>query len=429
MSSFTALVASPPWLVEAQTPTRNPAITRVARGLVFCCLLALIFATEYAQTGSTATKSPLYSAIGDGFRVIDALVLGLALIHGFALGCSRNRVRTFPRNLALLIAAFGIAIGVSLLYGIQRGGQNFFFDWRALALGIAFYVIYRFWIQTAAEARVAIAAFAFIAGMHVAFFSYSYLRGQGDTLLGMQIPLFDGPAISAFVFAALLGLSFFASDSSNRERWSWLILSAAAMLLVALCFRRSYWAELAVGVVVLAITTRGFRLRVLALPLCMIAIAFAVLGTSFTQRLASIDFTHDDAPYSQDNSDHVGDVLDAWAQVRAAPVMGIGLGTSYPTWHIRNWKEESVMVHNAPLHVWLKYGLLGLAIYFAYHLLLFRSLRRHGKRSPPQHTATVNPVLAYLAAQFIVSIGFTPWPYSAMQSTNLIAFLLAVAFV
>ena len=30
------------------------------------------------------------------------------------------------------------------------------------------------------------------------------------------------------------------------------------------------------------------------------------------------------------------------------------------------------MVHNAPLHVWLKYGLLGLALYFAYHLSLFR---------------------------------------------------------
>lgn len=429
MSSLTSLASSPLWFAEAQAPTRDPAITRVTRGTVFCCLLALIFATEYVQTGSTATKSILYSAVGDGFRVIDALVLSLALVHGFALGCSRNRVRTFPRNLCLLIAAFGVAIGVSLLYGIHRGGQNFFFDWRALALSIAFYVIYRFWIQTPAEARVAIAAFTFVAGIHLASFSYSYLRGQGDSLLGMQIPLFDGPVISAFVFAALLGLSFFASDGSNRRRWLWLVLSAAAMLLVALCFRRTYWAELAVGVVVLAISARGFRLRILALPSCMIVVTFAVLGTSFAERLASVDFTRDDAPYSQDNSDHVGDVLDAWAQVRAAPVMGIGLGTSYPTWHIRNWKEESVMVHNAPLHVWLKYGLLGLSIYFAYHLSLFRSLRRHRKRSPPHHTAIVNPVLAYLAAQFIVSLGFTPWPYSAMQSTNLIAFLLGVAFV
>jgi O-antigen ligase len=201
------------------------------------------------------------------------------------------------------------------------------------------------------------------------------------------------------------------------------------MFLVALCFRRTYWAELAIGVALLAMTVPGRRLRTLALPLCMTLVAFLALGTSFTQRLSSIDFTRDDVPYSEDNSDHVGDVLDAWAQVRAAPLMGIGLGTAYPTWHIRNWKQESVMVHNAPLHVWLKYGLLGLALYLAYHLSLFRELRMHGKRSPPQHRAIVSAVLAYLAAQFLVCLGFTPWPYSAVQSTNLIAFLLAVAFI
>lgn len=122
-------------------------------------------------------------------------------------------------------------------------------------------------------------------------------------------------------------------------------------------------------------------------------------------------------------------MLDAWTQVQAAPVLGIGLGTSYPTSHIRDWKEESVMVHNAPLHVWLKYGLLGLGIYFAYHLSLFRHLRIRREHSPPQHRAVVAAILAYLAAQFVVSMGFTPWPYSAVQSTNLIAFLLAVAFV
>jgi O-antigen ligase len=120
---------------------------------------------------------------------------------------------------------------------------------------------------------------------------------------------------------------------------------------------------------------------------------------------------------------------DAWVQVCASPWMGIGLGRSYPTSLIRNWKEESVMVHNAPLHVWLKYGLLGLGLYFAYHLYLFRYLHLQGKRSPPGNRLIVSAVLAYLAAQFVVSLGFTPWPYSAVQSTNLIALLLAVALV
>ena len=429
MSALTSALQPLTWGAEPETSTRPTAIARVARAALLCCLLSLIFVTEYEQGDSSAAKSILYNVLAGGFRVIDILVLCFGLAHGFAIGCSRKRVHRFPRSLTLLLAAFGIAIAISLVYGLERGGRNFFFDWRALALGIAFYFIYRFWIQSAADARAAIIAFALVVSMHVVTLLFSYLRGQGDSLLGVRIPLFDGPAISALVSAALLGLSLFGGDSSVRQRWLWLSLSAGAMLLIALCFRRTYWAELVAGIALLAITARDRRMRTLALPFCIIVVAFAAMGTSFTERLSSIDFTRDDAPYSEDNSDHVGDVLDAWEQVRAAPVMGIGLGTSYPTWHIRNWKEESVMVHNAPLHVWLKYGLLGLAVYLAYHLSLFRCLCRHGKRSPPQHRVIVNAVFAYLAAQFVVSLGFTPWPYSAVQSTNLIAFLLAVAFV
>ena len=133
--------------------------------------------------------------------------------------------------------------------------------------------------------------------------------------------------------------------------------------------------------------------------------------------------------------------------------MGIGLGRSFQTARIKGWKEESVMVHNAPLHVWLKYGLLGLVCYIWFHAAVFRTLWTrmkadrsrakaallssrvypHGRsvrfhRGDGQHiTAFVCAALVFLAAQFVVSLGFTPWPYSSLQSTTLIAFVLAVA--
>jgi hypothetical protein len=418
------------WAPEWEAVAPQPAIVRVARAVVLCSVLSLIFIAEYSQGTSEATsKSFLYGPLADGFRVIDAVVLVLAMVHGLALGCSRKRRASFPRNLALLMLGFGMAIVISLVYGMERGGQNFFFDWRALALGVAFYMVYRFWIQNPANARTAIAAFGAVAAVHMAILFLAYAQGRGASLLGLRIPLFDGPSLSALVLVSILGLSLSGDGLASQCRWPWLLLSAGAMLLVALCFRRSYWAELAIGVALLALVSRGRRQRILATPLCVAGIAFLVLGASLPARLSSIDFTRVDAPYSEDNADHVGDVLDAWVQVRAAPLMGIGLGRSYPTWHIRNWKEESVMVHNAPLHVWLKYGLLGLGFYFAYHLYLFRYLYGQTKRAPPSTRAVVSAVLAYLAAQFIVSLGFTPWPYSAVQSTNLIAFLLAIALV
>ena len=88
----------------------------------------------------------------------------------------------------------------------SAAGRNFFFDWRALALGVAFYLIYRFWIRTRPMLAPPSSVFGVVAAIRIATLFFSYLRGQGDSLLGLRIPLFDGPSISAFVFAAILGL-------------------------------------------------------------------------------------------------------------------------------------------------------------------------------------------------------------------------------
>ena len=422
-----ARLAAPALHYERPTPR---AAVRLARAAILFMMLSLILLPEYSQgTGEVAVKSPLYHVVVGGFRLIDGVVLFAGIMFGFASGCSRIRRPGLPCTLTLLLGAFGVATAVSVVYGMTHRGQNFFFDWRAIALGVAFFVIYRFWIHGRNDVRAAILIFAAVVAIRVALVSLFYLRGQGDSLLGIRIPLFDGPSISAIVCASILATSLAMHESPPRQRWLWLLFGAAAMLLVALCFRRTYWAELAIGLFLLALSAPGHRLRILALPLATATIACLLLGPPFAERISSIDFTKNDTLYGEDNADHVGDLLDAWAQVRTSPVMGIGLGRSYETWHIRNWKEESVMVHNAPLHVWLKYGLLGLGIYLAYHLSLFRYLRSQARRSAPYHRAVVSAAFAYLAAQFIVSLGFTPWPYSAAQSTNLIAFLLAIAFI
>ena len=53
------------------------------------------------------------------------------------------------------------------------------------------------------------------------------------------------------------------------------------------------------------------------------------------------------------------------------------------------------------------------------------------REAMPIHRKTMRAftiaALCYLGAQFVVSLGFMPWPYSSLQSTTLIAFVLAVA--
>ena len=169
------------------------------------------------------------------------------------------------------------------------------------------------------------------------------------------------------------------------------------------------------------------RVRKLLLTMAMVAIVAATLGPTFYERMQSLNFTNGESEFSQGNPDHVGDVLDAWEQVRQQPLLGMGLGRSYPTLRIQDWKEESVMVHNAPLHVWLKYGLTGLACYMWFHFAVFRRLHQRYRALSPEDQIWPGIALVYLAAQFAVSLGFAPWPYSSVQSVTLISLVLAVA--
>ena len=118
-----------------------------------------------------------------------------------------------------------------------------------------------------------------------------------------------------------------------------------------------------------------------------------------------------DSEFGADNADHWHDLLDAWDQVRQSPLMGIGVGTAYPTWRIRNWKSESVMVHNAPIHVWLKYGVAGVVCYLWFHLaavaLAVPAIKISGPRVRPRFS---NVAFAYLAAQFVMTWALRPGP-------------------
>jgi O-antigen ligase len=190
--------------------------------------------------------------------------------------------------------------------------------------------------------------------------------------------------------------------------------------------RRTYWGELGIGTAILLLLARQKRVHKLIALVAILVVAAVILGQSFSGRLISLDLTND-GEMSADNADHLHDLMDAWTQVQQSPLMGIGVGVAYPTWHIRNWKIDSVMVHNAPLHVWLKYGLAGVFFYGWFHLALFRWLFRSWKSSVQPQRALLSAAFAFLTAQFAVTLGFAPWPYSELQLTILMSFIVAAA--
>ncbi len=407
---------------------------RTCQAMALLPLFCLMLLPEYVQgLGNPETKSILYRATIGPLRLVDVLLLAIIFVHAVVWAGSRRLRVAIPKTLALPGIGFILAIVMAVIYGALHGGANLFFDWRALALGIGLYAVFAMWLSAARSVDSAVRLFTAFMALRIAWILADFFTGGGDVLVGVRIPVFDGPVLSAVVFAALLSACL-ADVVRGYRALFWMSLSAAAYLLVLLSFRRTFWAELGLGTLILLLSRRERRGRKILLAIASLLAVAALLGPAFYDRVHSMDFTRDDTEFSQGNPDHVGEVLDAWEQVQRNPILGIGLGRSFQTLRIQDWKEESVMVHNAPLHVWLKYGLLGLLCYGWFHLALFRWLWRRLKSrggSGPMSVVTRVPwllaTLAFLAAQFAVSLGFTPWPYSSLQSTILIAFLLAVA--
>lgn len=423
---------------------------QICQAVALLPMFSLILLPEYVQgLGDPESKSALYRVTLGPLRMIDILVLGLIAVHGVAWAGSRRMRLRVPRELVFPGLGFMAAIAIAMIYGGLHGGDNLFFDWRALALGVGLYVVFAMWVQSPAEADWAVRLFAGFMALRVGLIFIDFARDGGDVVVGVRIPVFDGPTLSAIVFAAILGLCLCDASSRRGRSLLWGGLSAACYVLVLLCFRRTFWTELGVATLLLLLIQKVRRGRKLLLATAATVAVAATLGPLFFERMQSMDFTQDDTEFSQGNPDHVGEVLDAWEQVQQHPLMGIGLGRSFETARIEGWKEESVMVHNAPLHVWLKYGLLGLGCYLCFHAGVFRLLwarvNAGGSRAatPPMHRPTngkdeavpfhpstsafAYAALCFLAAQFVVSLGFMPWPYSSLQSTTLIAFMLAVA--
>ncbi len=397
------------------------------RGLLFCLLFSVILLPEFSRDGNSAPGSFLYSRAIGSLRFIDLAIIVVIVSHVAALACFRRKILYFPRALAVPGLAFLVCIVSGVCYGSFRGGTNFFFDWRALALGIGLYLVWAVWIRTASDLNLAIRIFAIYMAIRIVILYALHLAGYRETLAGVPIPTFDGPAVSSIVFTALLALRYAAISRSRRRQLLWASLAAGACLIVLLCFRRTYWGELAAGTCLLLLFQRRHRMRSAIVVCAMVGLAALILGPSFYSRLQSFDFNRMDSEFSADNADHLGDLLDGVDQVRQSPVMGIGVGTSYPTWRIRNWKSESVMVHNAPIHVWLKYGIAGLTCYLWFHVALFIWLYKQSKLVAPATAAFVPVAFAYLLAQFAMTLGFAPWPYSELQMTTLISFIVAAA--
>src|SRR5271166_1189146 len=195
------------WAGHSSDPGGRKFALRFCAAMVLLPLFSLVLLPEYVQgLGDPETKSILYRRGVGPLRLIDGLLLLIIAVH-LVVGMSSRRTRVqIPRSLAVPGLGFLGAIATSMIYGWLQGGTNLFFDWRALALGIGMYGVFAMWVQTPAEARWAMQLFAGYMAVRIGLIYASFLQGGGDTILGLRIPVFDGPTLSAIVFTGVLAL-------------------------------------------------------------------------------------------------------------------------------------------------------------------------------------------------------------------------------
>ena len=160
-----------------------------------------------------------------------------------------------------------------------------------------------------------------------------------------------------------------------------------------------------------------------------LAIVLTWSSLQWGERFASLDPTASRSTnaLAATNQGHLDDIRDGLDQVRAHPVFGLGVGVLYVGKRTVAWKGAAGMVHNAPVEVWIKFGLLGLMTYALIYATLFRRLwqRRGGTRYAD---LVAWGVFAFFLANFFISITVYSWPFGDSERGVLFFGLLAAAF-
>lgn len=399
----------------------------IVRWLVLTLIFSLLWFREFSS--SDGPRSPLYFEAWGGFRWVDFLVLGLIYVHLLWILGARAHIPQIPSVLRKPAVLSLAALGISILWGIYQGGGHVYFDWRNIFLGVGLALVFSCRIRTPSALQEAVHIFALVTGLLVLYILGGYATGARSVLTvipGLSTPLYDGPTLSAAVLLALFAFRFALHDGSSFRKTWWMLVGCAAFVLVLLSFRRTMWCELAIGILTLAVLQKKRRVAAWGAIGFIVALVVSLGGQSVFHRAESMDpFASGQSEYTQTNEDHVNDILDALDQVKQHPLLGIGLGNTYRTPRLSDWKAESWGVHNGLLHTWLLYGLLGLVAYLWIHVSLFRWLNRlQVAHSNPHAGAFAQVGLAFLVGPFLVSFAFSPWPYGTLNIDILVFFII-----
>lgn len=392
--------------------------------LFFLVLLgSVLYSREFPGPDGPATL--IYSHFLLGFRWIDVILFVSSLFFTVLICMLKKRSKFWGiigKQLAMPTFLFFVSVFISMLYGIIHGGKNIFYEWRAIILGLITGSAFRAFLNIRNLYKVAYTIFWLIS-THSLFLLIKWISSGG--VPPFNGPIFDGPTLSNAVAGSCLGIAMLWGSYFQRgflRKFLYVFMIATNIILVISALRRTYWIELLVSIgIFFLILHRHVKFWIVGITMVTFAIGITVTSTNkiWARIMSIVDFTDVTNHYASTNIGHLEDVLDAIYQIQKSPILGIGLGTTYETIYT-SWKTESWGTHNGPLHVWLRFGLLGLLSYLWFHWRVF-SLLWHQRK-----LILSRGLLAYCLAIFVPTILFSPWPYGALQNTLLLSVFFAL---
>jgi hypothetical protein len=399
--------------------------------------LATFLGEEFASDGRASFWFGRYVA---GVPLVyPAVVAVLAIAFVFL-----RRPHAFPmiprlRSLGLWgwIVGAWITLAAALAMAIVTGAPELFADWRNFVLIIMVILVVAPWLSQRPWRREAFGDLVVAYGVVALFILARWLLGGGTFVFDQRITVFYWPHLLLMTYAAIVGTTIFISALHREARIAWsprhvAILTSATVstIVILLSFRRSFW--LAWGAGMLAVMIIAWRRRTLTsrnvmtigvtVSIGFIAL-FVAMGTDVVlERFASF-LPSSTSDYSATNEDHVNDLAEALRAIGREPILGHGIGRTYETPSLADWKETSFEVHNAFLHAWLKFGIAGLVVFTGFHLQWIRAMLTSSRDS--DYDAARAGVAAYIVAQLANTVAQT-WVYGRVQVAVLMGVLLAI---
>lgn len=350
----------------------------------------------------------------------------------------RPRLRVIRRLGTLKLALWTVlgmgAIGFAVARAVTEGVSEPFADWRNFAVMGLGVVLTSRWLAPKPWAKLVMVDFAIVVGLASFVPIVLWVGGGGGNTVGIRVPVFDGPTLQVSAFAAMVTSAVWLGGAKDLPRAYTTAVKMAALgstAVVLMSLRRSYWVIWVVGIAILlllqlrrrGVSSNRAYAGVGALILAGGLVAAALGPDVVADRIESFSPNATNR-FTVTNADHVGDVLDALDVIEEEPLLGFGIGKYYSTSRITAWKTTSFEVHNAFVHTWLKFGLVGLIAYAGFHFRLVERLLAY--RREPGYVGLVMPAVgAFLVGEIVASLFGTTW-YASLQLTMLRVLILGV---